>query len=83
MNQSTQVLDGYVYVSDKKALKLEVIDAGKILPCYIYGKEQQSLIELYQLCQFDIEDIIELMVSNDEVNIDGEIWLSADRIVAS
>ena len=62
MNQSTQVLDGYVYVPDKEAIKLEVISEGQILLCYIYGIEKKALITLYQSRQFDIEEVIELMV---------------------
>ena len=83
MNQVTQVLDGFVYVSDKKALKLEVIAAGLILPCYLYGEQEQALIELYQSHQFDIEDIIESMVEKSETNIDGEIWLSAATVMSN
>ena len=83
MNQSTQVLDGYVYVADKKAIKLEVISAGQILPCYIYGKEEQELVIFYQLHQFDIEDIIESIVDKNEVNIDGEIWLTTEQVIIS
>jgi hypothetical protein len=83
VNQSTQVLDGYVYVPDKEAIKLEVISEGHILLCYIYGIEKQALITLYQSRQFDIEEVIELMVERSEVNIDGEIWLTAEQIISS
>lgn len=83
MNQSIQVLDGYVYVVDKKALKLEVISAGQILPCFIYGQDKQALITLYQLHQFDIEEIIESMVKKNEMNVDGEIWFTAASVMPS
>ena len=81
MNQSVQVLDGYVYVEDKQALKLEVISGGQILPCYIYDDDKQALITLYQLHQFDIEDIIESMVDKNEMNVDGEIWFTAASVI--
>ena len=80
MNQAIQVLDGFIYIAAKKALKVDIMAAGQMLVCYIYGSDVESLTTLYNTKQFEIEEIIERKFDQDKVNEDGEIWLTAEEV---
>jgi hypothetical protein len=82
MNQATQVLDGCTYIGAKDALKVDVMAAGQMLVCYISGSDKESLTILYNTKQFEIEEIIEGEFEQDKVNVDGEIWLTAEEVNA-
>ena len=82
MNQAIQVLDGYTYIDEKKAIKLDVMTQGQILACYISGSDKEGLMTLYNSKQFEIEEIIEFALEQDKENIDGEIWLTAKEVGA-
>ena len=82
MNQVVQVLDGFTYISAKEAIKIEIMSAGQMLICYIYGLGKEELTELYNNKQFEIEEIIEREIEQDKLNSDGEIWLTAENINA-
>ena len=47
MNQAVQVLDGCTYISTKEALKIDIMEEGEMLACYIYGSNKEVLISLY------------------------------------
>jgi hypothetical protein len=80
MNQAVQVLDGCTYIGAKEALKVDIIEAGQMLACYIYGSSEEGLTLLYDTKQFEIEEIIELKLEQGQLNSDGEIWLTAEEI---
>jgi hypothetical protein len=80
MNQAFQVLDGCIYVDEKKALKVDVMANGQILACYISGSDKETLTTLYSSKQFEIEEIIEMVLEQDKENVDGEIWLTAEDV---
>ncbi|MFT5841168.1 MAG: hypothetical protein ACI9UT_003682 [Flavobacteriales bacterium] len=80
MNQTVQVLDGFTYISAKEAIKVDIMFAGQILICYIYGLDKEELTELYNNKQFEIEEIIERELEQDKLNSDGEIWLTAEDV---
>ena len=82
MNQAVQVLDGCTYIDAKESLKLDVIDTGQMLACYICGLSKEGLTTLYKTKQFEIEEIIELKLEQDKLNSDGEIWLTAEEVSA-
>ena len=82
MNQVVQVLDGFTYISAKEAIKIEIMSAGQMLICYIYGLGKEELTELHNNKQFEIEEIIEREIEQDKLNSDGEIWLTAENINA-
>jgi hypothetical protein len=82
MNQAVQVLDGCTYVGRKEALKVDVIESGQMLACYICGLSKEGLTALYNTKQFEIEEIIEHKLEQDQLNSDGEIWLTADEVSA-
>ena len=82
MNQVVQVLDGFTYISAKEAIKIEIMSAGQMLICYIFGLGKEELTELYNNKQFEIEEIIEREIEQDKLNSDGEIWLTAENINA-
>ena len=80
MNQAIQVLDGCTYIAVNKAIKIDVMAAGEMLVCYIYGQDEKSLISLYKIKQFEIEEIIEQKLELESVNADGEVWLTAEEV---
>lgn len=82
MNQAIQVLDGCTYIDPKYALKVDVMFAGQMLACYISGADKESLIMLYNAKQFELEELIERDLERDQVNSDGEIWLTAKEVDA-
>jgi hypothetical protein len=82
MNQAIQVLDGCTYITLKNALKVDIMASGQMLACYIGGSDKQSLIELYNAKQFEIEEIIEENLKLDKFNSDGELWLTAELVYA-
>ena len=82
MNQAIQVLDGCTFIDAKHALKVDVMFAGQILACYISGPDKESLIMLYNTKQFELEELIERELEQNQVNSDGEIWLTAKEVDA-
>jgi len=80
MNQAIQVIDGFTYIASKEAIVIEVIAGGQVLPCYIGGKDQQVLSSLYKSKQFEIEELIEVSITQDKVNAEGEVWLTVDQV---
>jgi len=82
MNQAVQVLDGCTYISTKEALKIDIMEEGEMLACYIYGSNKEVLISLYNTKQFEIEEIIEIELEQGKLNSDGEIWLTAEEVFA-
>ena len=82
MNQAVQVLDGCTYISTKEALKIDILEEGQMLACYIKGFNKEALTSLYNSKQFEIEEIIELELEQGKCNSDGEIWLTAEEVFA-
>ena len=82
MNQAVQVLDGCTYIDTKAALKIDIMEAGQMLACYICGLDKQGLASLYNAKQFEIEEIIERELELGQSNSDGEIWLTAEYVNA-
>ena len=82
MNQAVQVLDGCTYISTKEALKIDILEEGQMLACYIKGSNKEALTSLYNSKQFEIEEIIELELKQGKLNSDGEIWLTAEEVFA-
>lgn len=82
MNQAIQVLDGCSYIESKNALKLDIMASGQMLACYIGGANRDSLIKLYNTKQFEIEEIIEREFEQDNLNLDGELWLTVEEVNA-
>jgi hypothetical protein len=82
MNQAVQVLDGCTYISTKEALKIDILEEGQMLACYIKGSNKEALTSLYDIKQFEIEEIIELELKEGKLNSDGEIWLTAEEVFA-
>tara|TARA_B110000881_G_C18516637_1_gene485245 strand:+ start:168 stop:419 length:252 start_codon:yes stop_codon:yes gene_type:complete len=82
MNQAVQVLDGCTYISTKEALKIDILEEGQMLACYIKGSNKEALTSLYNSKQFEIEEIIELELKEGKLNSDGEIWLTAEEVFA-
>jgi hypothetical protein len=82
MNQTIQVLDGCTYIDVKNAIKVDIMAAGQMLACYINGSDEESLTKLYNSKQFEIEEIIEFVFEQDKLNLDGEIWLTANEVSA-
>lgn len=82
MNQAIQVLDGYAFVDDLSAIKIEVMATGEILPCYISGASKESLAKLYSAKQFEIEELIAQELGMNNMNAKGEIWLTLDAVNA-
>jgi hypothetical protein len=80
MNQAIQVLDGCTYINAKAALKIDIMEAGQMLACYICGLDKEGLTSLYNAKQFEIEEIIER--EQGQSNSDGEIWLTAEYVNA-
>ena len=82
MNQAIQVLDGCTYIKSKNALKVDIMVSGQMLACYIGGADNESLIQLYNAKQFEIEEIIEENIKLDKFNSDGELWITAEVVYA-
>jgi hypothetical protein len=82
MNQAVQVLDGCTYIGVKEALKIDIIESGQMLACYVYGLDKEGLMSLYNTKQFEIEEIIERELEQGKLNSDGEIWLTAEDVCA-
>ena len=82
MNQAIQVLDGYTYIKVKNALKLDIMSSGQMLVCYIVGSDKESLIKLYNAKQFEIEELIESKLAQDQLNSDGDLWLTVEQVNA-
>lgn len=80
MNQAVQVIDGCKYVKSKNAVKVDVMALGQMLVCYIGGLDKDSLIKLYYAKQFEIEELIEREVEQDNLNADDELWLTAEQV---
>ncbi|MFT4808047.1 MAG: hypothetical protein ACI9LX_001372 [Paraglaciecola sp.] len=82
MNQAVQVLDGCTYIGVKEALKIDIIESGQMLACYVCGLDKEGLMSLYNTKQFEIEEIIERELEQGKLNSDGEIWLTAEDVCA-
>ncbi len=82
MNQAVQVLDGFSYISAKEAIKVDIMYSGQMLACYINGLSKEELTNMYKNKQFEIEDIIEQELEQDQLNSDGELWLTAEYVYA-
>ena len=82
MNQSIQVLDGCIYIDARDALKVDIMESGQMLACYICGLDKEGLISLYNTKQFEIEEIIERELEQGKLNSDGEIWLTVEDVCA-
>jgi hypothetical protein len=82
MNQAVQVLDGCTYIDSKDALKVDIMESGHMMACYICGLNKEGLISLYNTKKFEIEEIIERELEQGTVNSDGEIWLTAKYVCA-
>jgi hypothetical protein len=80
MNQAVQVLDGCAYMDTKEALKIDIMEAGQMLACYICGLDKEGLITLYNTKQFEIEEMIERELEEGNLNSDGEIWFTAEDV---
>jgi len=82
MNQAIQILDGFTYISAKETLKIDFMEVGQLLACYICGASEEELASLYKSKQFEIEEIIELKLEQGKLNLDGEIWITVEEISA-
>jgi len=82
MNQTIQVLDGCVFIDVKNAVKIDIMASGQVLACYISGIDKDSLVKLYNAKQFEIEEIIESKLAQEQVNADGDIWLTVEEVNA-
>ncbi|WJG09484.1 hypothetical protein [Aliiglaciecola sp. LCG003] len=82
MNQTVQVLDGYIYDVDKQAMKLLVMNGGQLIDCYILPIKSSIAEDLYIRHQFDIEELIAEQVSSEQWNESGDIIISPDAILA-
>jgi hypothetical protein len=82
VNQSIQVLDGCIYIDARDALKVDIMESGQMLACYICGLDKEGLISLYNTKQFEIEEIIERELEQGKLNSDGEIWLTVEDVCA-
>ncbi|MFQ3189160.1 MAG: hypothetical protein ACI936_000284 [Paraglaciecola sp.] len=80
MNQAIQVLDGCTYIDEKDALKIDIMESGQMLACYICGLDKEALTSLYYTKQFEIEEIIERELEQGKVNSGGEIWFTAKDV---
>jgi hypothetical protein len=80
MNQAVQVLDGCTYIGVKEALKIDIIESGQMLACYVCGLDKEGLMSLYNTKQFEIEEIIERELEQGKVNSGGEIWFTAKDV---
>jgi hypothetical protein len=82
MNQAIQILDGCAYIEEKNAVKVDVMSSGQMLVCYIGGLDKESLIKLYNTKQFEIEELIESKLAEDQLNSDGDLWLTVEQVNA-
>jgi hypothetical protein len=82
MNQTIQVIDGGKFIESKNALKVDIMASGQMFVCYIGGSNKESLINLYNTKQFEIEELIEREFEQDNLNLDGEIWLTVEEVNA-
>ena len=82
MNQTIQVLDGCTYIKTKNAMKVDVMFSGQMLVCYIGGLDKETLTKLYNTKQFEIEEIIESKFAQEQLNSDGDLWLTVEEVNA-
>lgn len=82
MNQAIQVLDGCVYIEAKNAVKVDIMASGQMLVCYIGGFDKETLFKLYNSKQFEIEELIESKLAQDQLNSDGDLWLTVEEVNA-
>lgn len=80
MNQAVQIVDGYVYISEKRALRIEALDHGQLIGCFIEGIEAEHAEGFYRNYQFDIEEVLIALIIEQGANQNGEVWCSAAEI---
>lgn len=76
MNQAIQILDGFDYDSQHQALKVVAIYSGALINCWIIDVLQDEAAEFYQLHQFEIEEQLASLISQEKWNTKGEIVLT-------
>lgn len=80
MNQSITFIDGFDYLPDGAGIKINALVAGQIIPCFIINIESDKFASFYADYQFDIEDVLEQKLKNEQWNENGEVILSAENI---
>jgi hypothetical protein len=81
VNQAIQILDGAVYVEHNQSLKLEALCHGQLITCYINGADKKTLLNLYTSHQFDIEELLESLIEDDEMDDEGKMYLHIDKFL--
>ena len=80
MNQSIQILDGFEYVPEHSALKLQAMVSGLLTDCYITGVERAEADAYYASVQFDLEEYLIECIEDEKWNEKGEVWISASDV---
>ncbi|KXI30004.1 DUF1488 family protein [Paraglaciecola hydrolytica] len=79
MNQAIQILDGAVYKEDKQSLEIQALNSGQLIYCYINGADTKTLLSLYANHQFNIEELLETLIENEQMDNEGQIHLHIDQ----
>lgn len=80
LNQHIQVIDGFDYIEEKSALKIQSIAGGALINCYVMGINCVDSEKVYQALQFDIEEKIIELIENEDFNSQGEIEISVSQL---
>lgn len=87
MNQQLIFPEQSSFDEEKGAVRLDVLQAGLQIPCYIpftvlnrqntqYELNQESALIIFEQERFYFEDLIEQAIEDEDFTAQGEIWLS-------
>ncbi|WP_166422438.1 hypothetical protein [Paraglaciecola sp. 20A4] len=78
MNQAVQVQEGYS--QDGETMILQIIVSGLMMQCHINNLVVDDMALFYQHYQFDIEELINDLVENEDWDANGIIHIDAQII---
>ncbi|WP_343862494.1 hypothetical protein [Aliiglaciecola litoralis] len=80
MNQQVQILDGFEYVEQLRALKLIALAAGQLISCYVDEVAEHNAQSFYQKHQFDIEELLIEQIELERWTESGEVRILSSAI---
>lgn len=88
MNQAILFSDDEQYLATSKQLRFHAQYQGKLLPCFISTQQlcqlaqqsynnltQQQALALFDEYRFDIEELAEKQIYNEQIDPDGQVFL--------
>jgi hypothetical protein len=80
VNQAIQILDGASYIAQTQSLRIEALYQGQLIPCFLTGADEQTLLAFYASHQFDIEEHLEAIIEEENFDGNGAVQLTMSQV---